>query len=57
MTRDALTLVALCVAVVGLFGSLVARYIFDASTVGGLLLVLGGLGVCGMLWARPPGEM
>lgn len=56
MTRDALFLVALCVAIVGLFGSLVARYLFDASTVGGYLVVLGALGVCLMLWLRPPDE-
>ena len=49
-------LVALCIAVVGLFGSLVARYAFGASSVGGFLLVLGAFGVCGMLWARPPEE-
>jgi cyanate permease len=56
MTRDALFLVALCVAVVGLFGSLIARYVLDASIVGGYLVVLAALGVCGMLWAHPPDE-
>lgn len=56
MTRDSLMLASLCVAVVSLLGSLIARYIFDASIVGGYLVVLGALGVCGMFWAHPPDE-
>lgn len=57
MTRDLLMLAALCFGVVCPLGSVVARHAFDPSNVGGVLLVLGGLGVCGILWARPSNEM